>query len=52
MVNHEKDKPKEQAPKVDDGNNPKKEKSKFTEVNEIKTSKSGGVHKSNTPTAE
>ena len=41
VVNHEKDKPKEQAPKVDDGNNPKKEKSKFTEVNEIKTSKSG-----------
>ena len=35
-----KDKPEEQDPKVD-GDKPEKKKSKFTEVNEIKTSKSG-----------
>lgn len=34
------DKPKEQAPKVD-GDKPEKKKSKFTEVNEINTKKSG-----------
>ena len=40
VADPEKDKPKEQDPKVD-GDKPEKKKSKFTEVNEINTKKSG-----------